>query len=177
MPDRDFSQELQDLLENSGTPAEVWNSRLGRYANQQVMRDWLATARFWRLFLTLTFKDPIRPEPAFNIWRRLVRLLNERSFGKHYTRIVQHSYFSYVLGIEFQRRDVVHFHALVDKPLNFDLIHRWWNRAAGFAWIDKIEHYQEAIRYVTKYVTKGGELKVYLAKTERVPKPLPLWWR
>ena len=59
------------------------------------------------IFVTLTFKDPIAPEPAFNIWWRLVRLLNEGSFGRHYTRIVGHAYFSYVLGIEYQRRDVV----------------------------------------------------------------------
>ena len=177
MSARDFSQEFQDLLAHSEAPAEVWSSRLGRTANQQVMRDWLSRAKLWKLFVTLTFRDPIPPEPAFNIWRRLVRLLNERSFGKHYTRIVHHSYFSYVLGIEYQRRDVVHFHALVDKPLNFDLVHRWWQRAAGYAWIEPIEKYQEAIRYVTKYVTKGGELKVFFSKTERVPKPLPTWWR
>lgn len=176
MSDRKFSQEFQDLLENSEAPAEVWSSRLGSMANQQVMRDWLSRARLWKLLVTLTFKDPIPPEPAFNIWRRLVRLLNERSFGRHYTRIVGHAYFSYVLGIEYQRRAVVHFHALVDKPLNFDLVHRWWQRAAGFVWIEQIEHWEKAILYVTKYVTKGGELKLYFARRERVPKPLPRWW-
>lgn len=177
MPDRSFSEEFQSFLEESESPAEVWNSRLGRYANQEATRDWLATLKIWRVFLTLTFKNPIAPEPAFQIWRRLVCILNQKNFGKHYTRMVHHSYFSYVLGLEYQRRDVVHFHALVDKPLNFDLIHRWWNRAAGFAWIDQIEHYDKAIHYVTKYVTKGGELRIYTARSERMPKPLPLWWK
>jgi hypothetical protein len=176
MPDADLDQEFQDLLDNSESPLDVWNSRLGRITRQAAMRDWLAGVKLWKLFLTLTFKNPIAPDPAFQIWRRLVRILNDRSFGSHYTRLVHHSYFSYVLGIEFQRRDVVHFHALVDKPLNFDLVHRWWNRAAGFVWIDQIEHREKAIYYVTKYVTKGGELKIYAARTERAPKPLPLWW-
>ncbi len=177
MPDRLFSEEFQTFLEDSENPAEVWNSRLGRFANQEATRDWLASLKIWRVFLTLTFKNPIAPEPAFQIWRRLVRILNQKSFGPHYTRLVHHSYFSYVLGLEYQRRDVVHFHALVDKPLNFDLIHRWWNRAAGFAWIDQIEHYDKAIHYVTKYVIKGGELSIYAARNERMPKPLPLWWK
>ena len=177
MPDSDLSQEFQELLEQSGSPADVWTSKLGRIANHQAMRDWLAGVKLWKLFLTLTFKNPIPPEPAFQLWRRLVRILNHHSFGSHYTRIVHHSYFSYVLGIEWQRREVVHFHALVDKPLNFDLVHRWWNRAAGFAWIDQIEHYDKALYYVTKYVTKGGELKIYSARNERVPKPLPIWWK
>lgn len=177
MTETKLSQEFQNLLEESDSPLDVWTSRLGRAARQEATRDWLATAKAWKLFLTLTFKNPIGPEPAFQIWRRLVRILNHKSFGRHYTRIVQHSYFSYVLGIEFQRRDVVHFHALVDKPLNFDLVHRWWNRAAGFAWIDQIQNRDKAIHYVTKYVTKGGELKTYAAKTERMPKPLPIWWK
>jgi hypothetical protein len=177
MSEIDLNQEFQDLLESSDEPLEVWDSRLGRTTRQTAMRDWLSGVRLWKLFLTLTFKNPIAPDPAFQIWRRLVRLLNQKSFGGHYTRIVHHSYFSYVLGIEFQRRDVVHFHALVDKPLNFDLIHSWWNRAAGFVWIDQIEHREKAIHYVTKYVTKGGEIKIYAARNERVPKPLPMWWK
>ncbi len=177
MQDSHFTNEFQEYLEKSDHPTDAWDSRLGKFVTQEAYRKWLSRLKLWRLFLTLTFRNPIAPDPAYQIWRRLIRTLNQKSFGPRYTRIVHHSYFSYVLGLEYQRRDVVHFHALVDKPLNFDLIHRWWNRAAGFAWIDQIEHYDKAIHYVTKYVIKGGELSIYVARNERMPKPLPLWWK
>ena len=33
---------------------------------------------------------------------------------------------------EEQRREVIHFHVLIDRPVYFDLIHRFWNVALTF---------------------------------------------
>ena len=60
-------------------------------------------------------------------------MLNEETFGKRYTNYVGHSYFSYVASIEYQKRDVIHFHMLIDRPVDFRAVHKYWNIIAGFA--------------------------------------------
>jgi len=151
---------------------DVNSEELQRAAASQALRFY-KTVAFWPVMATLTFREPIGPDPAMATWRSLVRVLNERVFGKHYTRKVGHSYFSYVMGIEFQRRDVIHFHALFNRPVDFGLIHRWWNVAAGFAWVDQVRERAAALSYVMKYVLKGGEVLSYRAKSCTMPSPLP----
>jgi len=140
---------------------------------------WLADQRDWSTFITLTFKDPIGQEEALEAWRRLVRTLNKQVVGDHYTRIVKHSYFSYCLGIERQLRGCLHFHVIVDRPFDFQLLHRYWNKAAGWAWIDKINDRDGAVEYLTKYITKRGEIMPYLAAPppyELKPGKAFTWW-
>jgi hypothetical protein len=107
-----------------------------------------------------------------------VRKNNEHAFGKHYTQKVGHSYFSYVVGLEYQTRDVVHFHALVDQPLDFSYVHDFWGDRCGFAWIDgKIKSNAATVGYVCKYTVKGGELDFFVQKKNRKPAVLPSWWK
>jgi hypothetical protein len=151
---------------------------------KEVTAEWLADFKPWLTFNTLTFRDPKYPDVAYSYWRRLVQVLNVDAFGKNYVRLVGHSYFSYALAMEYQKRDVVHFHFLADKPLNFDLIHAWWGKACGFAWLAKIEDKKAVAVYTAKYILKSeAGLMVFentLAKTPIVSGPAghfrPMWW-
>lgn len=130
----------------------------------------------WKSFITLTFKEPVGVDVALAKVKSLVALLNKRMYGKHYTRLVGHSYFSYAMGMEFQRRDVIHFHLLVDKSVDFQLIHSWWGACAGFAYIEEITDRSKVVNYVCKYVLKGGEVWLYKSKRDLMPRKRPIWW-
>jgi len=151
-------------------------SLLDRLDLKNSYADFVMGLASWKSFITLTFKDPVGPDVAYAKYRSLVALLNRRLFGKHYSQKVGHSYFSYCLGMEFQRRDVIHFHVIVDKPIDFQLIHTWWNAVAGFAWITPVEDITAVVSYVTKYMVKDGELLLYKKTTDRAPIPRPIWW-
>ena len=151
-------------------------SLLDKLELQNSYADFVMGLAQWKSFITLTFRDPVGPDVAYAKYRSMVALLNRRLFGKSYTRKVGHSYFSYCLGMEFQRRDVIHFHVLVDGPVDYQLIQSWWNAAAGFVWIDKIDQVAACVSYVTKYMVKDGELLLYKRTTDRAPIPRPIWW-
>ncbi len=166
---------IDEIAEKFDTASSAWNSYAGRKVIADAEQEWIAKEKIWKSLITLTFKDEIPEDIAKKRFLRLVQVLNKDCFGSHYTRIVRHSYFSYVLGIELQIRGVIHFHVLVDRPINFQLLHDYWNRS-GFAWIDKVEDMEKAIRYVTKYVVKGGQLDHYFTKEDFIPRQKPSWW-
>lgn len=157
-------------------PGDLWDRKILRGILHEETCTWITDLRAWSTFLTLTFKNDVPADVAIKKWRWLVRSLNEGVFGKHYTKIVKHSYFSYVLGIEYQSRNVIHFHVLIDQPINYARTHVLWNKLAGFAWTESITDRAKVVRYVTKYITKGGEILPYLAKKLYVPKYKPDWW-
>ncbi len=66
---------------------------------------------------------------------------------------------------------------LIDKPVNFQLINTLWNKWAGFAWPEEIVLFDRVVRYVTKYVSKGGEIIPYFADPNYKPLFLPHWWK
>jgi hypothetical protein len=81
------------------------------------------------------------------------------------------------VGLEYQRRDVVHFHVLVDRPLDFSFVHATWGDRCGFSWIDTdLKDRSKVIGYVCKYVCKGGQIDVYKAQGDCTPAPRPQWW-
>lgn len=145
--------------------------------------EYVRTLSDWRSFVTLTFKDCRTEDVSRRYFRRLVQVLNVDAFGKRYYSKVGHSYFGYVLALEYQRRDCPHFHFVADRPLNYDLVHAWWGRAAGFAWIEKVESVEAVSGYVTKYLLKGGNVDLWLPGVHKSPivntgqNPfLPWWW-
>lgn len=141
--------------------------------------DWIADQRQWSSFISLTFKDEISQDAALGAWGRLLRTLNIEVVGKNYTRIVHHSYFSYCLGLERQTRGVLHIHGIVDRPIDFKLIHRYWNAAGGWVWIGRVEDRIGVVEYLTKYVVKGGEIMPYLAAAppyQLKPGKVFTWW-
>ena len=72
-----------------------------------VMADGIASNWDWKVYGTLAFLDPQEPDVADRYWQRLVQVLNCEAFGNHYVRRVGHFYFSYVLAMEYPRREVV----------------------------------------------------------------------
>ena len=118
----------------------------------------------WQWFCTLTFRDMVHPESADKRFRTLISKLNRSLFGPRWSKKAHETAF-WARGIEYQKREVLHFHALIGcytKDLDRCTIRRhWadeWNEMAGFARIEKIRSAKEVARYVTKYVTKGGQI-------------------
>ncbi|HUD44899.1 MAG TPA: hypothetical protein VMR41_05120, partial [Patescibacteria group bacterium] len=109
--------------------------------------DWLVDLEDWKNFLTLTFRDAVTPVFADKCFKVFIAKMNEARFGSHYTRICGHSYFSYAQGIEYQKRDVVHFHVLTTGFMDYALIHDIWNQLAGNAWVQHINDRVAAVKY------------------------------
>jgi hypothetical protein len=169
-----FSKESLDYFDNA---SEVWESLECRKIMRKEWSEWLSM-RKWCVFLTLTFREETSPEVALRLFQLLVRKLNENVYGDHYTRYVHHSYFSYVVGIEYQSRGTIHFHVLIDRPVNFTLIHTLWNAWAGFAKPEIIMQNENAVYYVTKYAAKCGQMEPpFFAKKKYTPAFLPQWWK
>lgn len=176
------SQEvLEANLEHFDHPSEIWDSKSGRIILKDVSVQWLTSFADWQSFITLTFKNEpekeVAPDVAKSKFLHLVRVLNTDAFGTNYRRRVGHSYFSYVLATEYQKREVIHFHALFARPVNFELLHRVWNSIAGFAWTEAIKSQSDVIEYIAKYVLKGGEIELHRAKRpDFAPREIPGWW-
>lgn len=88
-----------------------------------------------------------------------------------------HSYFSYVAALEYQRRNVVHFHTLFDEPTDYQAIHGIWDQLSGFSWLTPVGDKVKVVEYVTKYVTKGGDLEIYKKIRHFEPISKPHWWK
>jgi hypothetical protein len=179
MDDNDFEikSKLEKKLCCSTDLQEVWDSTEVRKILAESTANWLYSLRSWSIFITLTFREEKPPDVAKALFMRLIRKLNEDVFGKHYTKKVGHSYFSYLLAIEYQRREVIHFHVLIDRPVNFDKIHILWNSWAGFAWTEIIKNQIKIVNYACKYISKGGEVMPFIAKEQFTPEILPYWWK
>lgn len=146
-----------------------WVEFLGRF-----QLDW---------FCTMTFRDDVHPEAADKLWRVWVSKLNRRLYGVRWYR-QDHTSVFWIRALEWQRRGVVHYHAMVGdhKDLNheararrLDLMDLWFDMA-GIARIDPISRAEQDQRqainsYVSKYVSKGGEidfspsLRFYVSKS------------
>lgn len=158
------------------TAQEGWENYNVKKVVAESYRIWISELAVWRVFLTLTFENETSYDNAMKKFKLLVKKLNRQMFGKNYSRIVGHSYFSYVLAIEKQGRGVIHFHVLIDRPVDFKLIHKWWGDNCGFAWAETTEDFQKVVKYVTKYICKGGEVIPFLTKKTKQPRLIPEWW-
>jgi len=158
----------------------------------EAWQNWIIEFADWRSFITLEFKDIVGRRKAQGCWRRLVQVLNQDLFGNHYTRIVGHSYFSYVIGYEQQERGSFHMHVIVDQPVHYQLIHDTWHvlggdrfawknpgdkNHIGFAWIDQVRNRISVVNYISKYISKGGEIDIYKPRKYKSPNKNPEWWQ
>lgn len=172
------SEKLQLHLDKFDNKNLAWE----HYEAKKILKDeyviWISSMKVWKVFLTLTFKDFTYQDVALRKWKMLVRKLNIEAFGKQYTRRVGHSYFSYVLAKEKQKRGVLHFHALIDKPIDYKIVHEYWGKNCGFAWVEKIKSIRKCVDYAGKYVIKGGELTIFQAKKDYRPQKsfMKNWW-
>lgn len=174
-------------MNNSITKSErEWNDAQAESAATAARRaavingyaDWIVTFAPWRSFVTLTVANEhsCGRDTLYRRWRSLVQILNRDLYGNHYTRIVGHSYFSYVVGFEYMKSNAVHLHALIDKPIHFDLVHRVWNKISGFAFIEPVFDLQGAAFYICKYIVKGEDLIFHKPKKSPLPSFQPSWF-
>jgi len=139
---------------------------------------WIESKADWKTFLTLTFRDIDKtPDQADKNFRWLIRVLNKEVFGKRYTRIVGHSYFSYMVATEYQKRGAIHLHVLIDRPVNYKLIHEFWNRYFGFAQTTIIRNKYSTCIYAIKYCVKDGDWRLYEASKLYKPTFHFEWWK
>jgi hypothetical protein len=119
----------------------------------------------WQWFGTFTYKDPIHPEAAdkqFRLWTRHLDEMNgvqQRKPRDHARRCI------WVRGLEWQKRGVLHYHALIGRIPAFQgrgyrelASADWQSLSGGFAFIEQIQQTEGAIAYVSKYTRKGGEV-------------------
>ena len=133
----------------------------------QLLRDAWAeflSAYTFQWFATLTFETNVHPEAALKRWRFYTNQLNRSLYGRRWQK-KEHGGIYWILGIERQKRGVIHFHALMGAVNDLNEIARrlfwmdYWNELAGFARIEAIRSNEAALRYVTKYVVKGGDIE------------------
>jgi hypothetical protein len=133
---------------------------------QDAWGAWIEQLAAWEWYLTLTFAEIVHPEQAERKWRAFVK----RVEGRH-GRVV-----SWVRALEYQRRGVIHFHALLAgmEFLAYNAARQCW--PWGFSWIEAYEPGRGANYYLGKYLAKGGEIDVGgpLHKTSQTQRLLPL---
>ncbi len=113
-------------------------------------------------YLTLTFREEVHPEQADRRYMRFVRRLNEDIYGRRYRE--KGKGVTHVRAQEWQKRGVLHFHALMTSTLGLRRL-TWmdiWNEENGFAKIERYDYSLGARWYLGKYVAKNGEIDIYL---------------
>jgi hypothetical protein len=164
-------------MDKYDNPREAWGSPEARKLRAESMAEFVALLAEWKTFLTLTCARSTKLQYAEKLFNRLVFELNRQCVGGHYKRKVKgESYFSYVASFEYQHRNVIHIHILVDKPIDVDLVHLLWKKWAGTAHIEHVRSPDDASRYVTKISYRDGPIHVYKARINYVPKAKPNWW-
>jgi hypothetical protein len=124
----------------------------------------------WQWFATFTFKEAIHPEAADKRFRYWTRVLDESNGVNPRKPATSKRRCFWVRGLEWQRRDVLHFHALMGN-LPYEICStpqmKLWQEAwltlgerTGFAKILPVGLIGGACGYVSKYCAKGGEIDV-----------------
>ena len=70
-------------------------------------------------FVTLTFKESKHPEQADRAFFRWIRKINESLYGRRYREC--NKGVTWIKCIEYQKREVLHFHVLVGSPMLYKL--------------------------------------------------------
>jgi len=166
-------------------PRQVMSDLISDYSRRddyvKAYSNWLAGLSDWKILMTLTFdqrekKYDITFKDADKCFRWFLRVLNKDLFGNNYRRIVGHSYFGYVVSFERTTKGFVHMHVLCDDRINWSLAGLCWRKAHGRIHIEPITDIEGAAGYVTKYVAKGGDLRVYMPPKRKQPAFKPLWY-
>jgi len=124
-------------------------------------------------YVTLTFKEPKHPEAADKAFFRWIRHINESLYGRRFREIKKGV--THIKCMEYQKRDVIHFHCLIGDPhlyklKRLDFMKAWEfdcyrskELVNGYARIFKYDAARGAVNYCSKYVLKGGEIDVYIS--------------
>ena len=106
----------------------------------------------------------MHPEAADKAFRFFISSINRdlygNTWGKRWHRGLQ-----WARGQEFHKDGRLHFHAVIAAPQNdlwhitrISRWHAWWLRENGFNRLERPRSQADIARYVSKYVTKGGEV-------------------
>jgi len=142
------SSNFQNFNENSTREIrDAWCGFLGQWD--------------WQWFCTLTFRDVVHPESADKSFRYFTSKLNRQLYGPRWFKKA-HGGIPWVRALEYQRRGVIHFHAMFADVEGVRRL-SWmdeWDEIAGYARIEAIKDKWRVRRYVTKYVLKDGEIEL-----------------
>jgi hypothetical protein len=114
----------------------------------------------WDWFATLTFRGEVHPEAADKRFRVWISKLNRELFGPRWSK--KGVGVRWVRALEYQRRNVIHYHGLigglgVESLRRFDWMDAW-EQLAGYARIEPPRDRGMVVAYCSKYVVKGGEI-------------------
>lgn len=128
--------------------------------------DFLGT-QDWQWFVTFTFTEEIHPEAADKLYRLWLNKLNRDLYGQRWRKHYPYGC-KWVRALEWQKRGVLHYHALISNVGYADR-EKWaseWQELgktskAGFIKIDQYDTEKGgAEAYLSKYVTKGGQVDI-----------------
>ena len=117
----------------------------------------------WDWFFTLTFKDATHPESAGKIFDTLIHQVNRDAYGQYYWKDKSKGVF-WARGTEWQRRGVIHYHALVGGIPDFVRMSKyqyWWQeRVAKQCSFERYDGSRGGRYYMAKsaYTFKRGEI-------------------
>jgi hypothetical protein len=138
---------------------------LSNQAVRDAWTDWLAS-RPWDLFVTLTSEHRSHPEALHKRFRYVSHKVSDDVYGRGVTRKGR-SPIEWVNGIERHKSGWPHSHALLrlpgvdmKDPTQFSLAYwqEWITNTGGWAWLSVPRVQEDVTSYVTKYVTKDGDL-------------------
>jgi len=111
----------------------------------------------WGLFATLTFKCEVGPEQSETYWRRWIKKLEQHCYGPVW----------WARADEQTKSGRLHFHAVLGGPAWRNLrrlsgMDLWpeCGSACGWARVEAPRSMAAIYAYVTKYVTKDGDVTV-----------------
>lgn len=118
-------------------------------------------------FCHFTFADNVHPEQGDRRFRRFLRVVNEAVFGRRFRERGQGTWA--IRATEYQARGVLHYHAIMGGGVRQLRRHsyrdEWEREGGGFCRIFPYDREQGAVRYVTKYAVKGGEIDLFVPPT------------
>ena len=124
----------------------------------------------WEWFATFTFAHATHPERALKLFRVWRSILSREIYGRRWYK--RHPYgVRSVVAVEFHKSGQIHLHALlagVGDIRRLTYMDKWedLDRIAGHPRIYPVENNEAVSSYVTKYVTKDGD--VYLSENLRI---------
>lgn len=122
----------------------------------------------WQWFITLTFVVDVHPEEAEKKLRVWVSQMNRQLYGRNWKRKGLGIY--WVCSFEYQKRGILHIHGVMNgvEQLNPFEAMKLWERLdidrpshavkTGYARIYPIKNLHATCLYVTKYVSKEGDV-------------------
>lgn len=116
----------------------------------------------WEWFVTLTFVVEIHPEACLKSMRLWLSKLSRELYGPRWHKKPPRGVY-WVAALEYQKRGVLHVHLLmagVKDARRLTWMDKWeaQGHKNGFARIWPVESNIAVSKYVSKYVTKGGDV-------------------